>query len=61
MKLFQMEVRRGRKGGRVVLAHFPTRDEALEHVQKVFAGSEIRNVVEITQRAHFEIADGDGE
>ena len=45
----------------MVLAHFPTRDEALEHVQKVFAGSEIRNVVEITQRAHFEIADGDGE
>ena len=59
MKLFQMELHRGRRDGRVVLAHFPTRDEALAHIEKIFAGWEIRHLVEITQKAHFEIADGD--
>ena len=55
-----MEVRR-KKDGRVILAHFPSREEALHHVQDKFAGWEVRNLVEITQKAHFEIADGDSE
>lgn len=61
MKLFQMEVHRGRKDGRVILAHFPSREEALDHVQKKFAGWEIRNLVEITQKAHFQISGEEAE
>ena len=57
MRLFQMEVHRGRKDGRVVLAHFQTQEEAVAHVQKKFSGWEIRSLVEITQPAHFQIAD----
>ena len=58
MKLFQMEVHRSRDG-RVLLCHFPTQEEALEHVRQKFSGWEIRNLVEITQRAHFGISDLD--
>jgi hypothetical protein len=58
MRLFQMEVRPARgRDGRVIVAHFPTEEEALEHVKKKFAGWEIRNLVEITQSAHFQVAD----
>ncbi|HEX2648927.1 MAG TPA: hypothetical protein VHN19_03210 [Burkholderiales bacterium] len=56
MKLFQMEVRR-QKDGRVILAHFPSQEEAVSHVKAKFTGWEIRNLVEITQSAHFQIAD----
>lgn len=53
-----MEVRR-QKDGRVILVHFPTQEEAVDHVRAKFPGWQIRNVVEITQKAHFHIADGD--
>jgi hypothetical protein len=56
MKLFQMEVHRTRDG-RVLLCHFPTQEDALAHVKKKFYGWEIRNLVEITQAAYFQIAD----
>jgi broad specificity phosphatase PhoE len=58
MRLFQMEVHRGRDG-RVLIAHFPSEDEALAHIKEEFSGWEIRSLVEITQRAHFHIADLD--
>jgi hypothetical protein len=58
MRLFQLEVHRGRDG-RVLLAHFPSEDEALAHIKEEFTGWEIRSLVEITQRAHFQIADLD--
>ena len=57
MKLFQMQVHRGRKDTHVVLVHFPTQKDALEYVNGKFAGCEIRNLVEITQPAHFMVAD----
>ena len=58
MRLFQMELRNGRgRDGRVILAHFPTEEEAVRHVKAKFSGWEIRHLVEITQRAHFQIAD----
>ena len=56
MKLFQMEVRR-QKDGCVILAHFPSQEEAVDHVKSKFSGWQIRNLVEITQKAHFQIAD----
>ena len=59
MKLFQMQLHRGRTDTRVILAHFPSQKEALEHVNGKFAGCEIRNLVEITQPAHFVIADAE--
>ena len=58
MKLFQMEVYR-LNDGRVLLAHFPNRRDALGHIEKTFDGWEVRNVVEITQPAHFELAELD--
>jgi len=45
----------------VLLAHFPTEEEAVNHVKAKFGGWEIRNLVEITQKAHFEIADLDSD
>ena len=59
MRLFQLEVHRGRKDGRVILAHFATQEEAVDHVREKFSGWEIRSLVEITQPAHFQIADLD--
>jgi len=56
MKLFQMEVHR-RRDGRLLLAHFATLEDALRHVKERFSGWEIRNLVEITQPAYFEVAD----
>ncbi len=58
MRLFQMEIHRVRgRDGRVILAHFPSEEEAVKHVQDKFTGWEIRNLVEITQSAHFQVAD----
>jgi len=58
MKLFQMEIHR-RRDGRVVLAHFPSEDAAIAHIKENFGNWEIRSLVEITQPAHFQIADSD--
>jgi hypothetical protein len=56
MKLFKLEIHRGRRG-RELLAHFATEKLAVERVRGKFPGWEIRNVVEIDHEAHFQIAD----
>jgi hypothetical protein len=58
MRLFHMQIHR-RRDGKVVLAHFSSQDEAIEHIKETFPGWEIRSLVEITQAAHFQIADLD--
>jgi hypothetical protein len=56
MKLFKMDLVRGRKALEAV-AHGETADAAKDLVRSRYTGWELQNVVEILREAHFIIAE----
>jgi hypothetical protein len=54
MKLFKLEIARGRKG-RDIVCHAVSADSAERHVQSKFRGWTVRQLVEIPRRAHFTV------